>query len=87
MSNILYDKLQSLGVPLPPEEVTETKVTRWGHNKRYWAVRFSGGYAIGDWTSNLREFAFEEGFSYKKCKRQIEEAQRKLHEKRSNDNA
>jgi putative DNA primase/helicase len=87
VSNILYDKLQTLGIPSPPEEVTETKVTRWGHNKRYWAVRFTGGYAIGDWASNLREFAFEEGFSYAKCKQQIAEAQRKLTQKRNEDNA
>jgi hypothetical protein len=46
MSNTLYRKLSELGIPYPPEEVTDSKVTRWGHNKRYWAVQFSGGYAI-----------------------------------------
>jgi hypothetical protein len=74
VSSTLYDKLHRLGIPSPPEEVTAEKVTRWGHNKRYWAVRFTGGYAIGDWASNLREFAFEEGYSYAKCRQQIEVA-------------
>ena len=83
MSNILYEKLRELGVPEPPEEVTATKVTRWGKNKRYWAVRFTGGYALGDWTNGLREFAFEEGFNHKCCRRAILEAQRKLTKERN----
>jgi putative DNA primase/helicase len=78
VSSVFYDKLQSLGIPLPPEEVTESRVVRWGKNKRYWAVRFTGGYALGDWTCGLKDFAFEEGFDHKKCRRQIEKAQRKL---------
>jgi putative DNA primase/helicase len=78
VSSVFYDKLQSLGIPPPPEKVTESRVTRWGKNKRYWAVRFTGGYAVGDWVTNLRDFAFEDGFDHKKCRRQIEEAQRKL---------
>jgi putative DNA primase/helicase len=87
VSSVLCDKLQSLGIPAPPEEVTESKVTRWGHNKRWWAVRFRGGYALGDWSSGLKDFAFEEGFGYDKCRRQIEEARRKLTQKRNDDNA
>jgi phage/plasmid primase-like uncharacterized protein len=59
------------------------KVTRRGHNKRYRAVQFSGGYAIGDWSTDLKDYAFEEGFDYNKCKRQIEEARRKLTKERS----
>jgi putative DNA primase/helicase len=86
MSNTLYDKLQKLGIPLPPEEVTESNVTRRGHNKRYWAVRFRGGYAVGDLASNIKEYAFEEGFNYNKCRRQIEEARQKLAQKRNEDN-
>jgi putative DNA primase/helicase len=87
VSSVFYDKLQSLGIPLPPEEVTESRVVRWGKNKRYWAVRFTGGYALGDWVSNLREFAFEEGFDHKKCQRQIAEAQRKLTKERNTGHA
>jgi putative DNA primase/helicase len=87
VSNVLYDKLQSLGIPPPLEEVTESKVTRWGHNKRYWAVKFTGGYAIGDWTSGIKDYAFKDGYDYQKCKRQIAEAQRKLTKKRNDDNS
>jgi hypothetical protein len=83
VNNILYEKLQRLGIPDPPEDVTDSKVTRWGHNKRYWAVRFTGGYAIGDWASNLKDFVFEDGFDYKKCRKAIEEAQRKLTKERN----
>ena len=83
MNNILYEKLRELGIPDPPEEVTATKVTRWGKNKRYWAVRFTGGYALGDWTNGLKDFAFEEGFDHKRCRRAIEEAQRKLTKERN----
>ena len=87
MSSVFYDKLQSLCIPLPSEEVTESRVVRWGKNKRYWAVRFTGGYALGDWTCGLREFAFEEGFDHKKCRRQIEKAQRKLTKERNTGHA
>jgi phage/plasmid primase-like uncharacterized protein/prophage antirepressor-like protein len=83
VNNILYEKLRELGIPDPLEEVISTKVTRWGKNKRYWAVQFTGGYALGDWTSGLKDFAFEEGFDHKKCRRQIEEAQRKLTKERN----
>jgi putative DNA primase/helicase len=86
VNSILYEKLQRLGIPLPSEEVTESKVTRWGHNKRYWAVKFSGGYAIGDWSAGLKDYAFEDGFNYNKCRRQIEEAQRRLTKERNEGN-
>ncbi|MDR3187120.1 MAG: DUF927 domain-containing protein [Holosporaceae bacterium] len=86
MNNIFYEKLRELGIPEPPEEVIDTKVTRWGHNKRYWAVRFTGGYALGDWTNGLKDFAFEEGFDHKRCRKAIAEAQRRLTKERNEGN-
>ncbi|MDR2794968.1 MAG: DUF927 domain-containing protein [Holosporaceae bacterium] len=85
MNNVLYKKLQEIGIPAPPEEVTASKIVRWGHNKRYWAVQFIGGYAIGDWASNLQDYVFEDKYNYQRCKRQIAETQQKLTNKRHDD--
>jgi putative DNA primase/helicase len=83
MSDIFYEALQAHGIPAPKEDVTSGRVIRWGHNKRYWAVRFEGGYSFGDFVDGQKWEAFENNCDREKCKKEIREIQKRVQEEKS----
>ncbi len=67
---------------------------RWGHNNRFWARRFNGGYVFGDFVENLSLYVFDEDdytktelralrASMEKFRKEAEEEQRKINEEAS----
>ncbi|MDR0580868.1 MAG: DUF927 domain-containing protein [Holosporaceae bacterium] len=86
MTNILYDALQRHGISYPKEEVVSGRFTRWGDNAKYWAIRFVGGYSLGDFSEDFREDIFEENYDYETCKHEIKAIQKKLSETKKRDN-
>jgi putative DNA primase/helicase len=62
------------------------RFTRWGENKKYWAVKFVGGYSIGDFSEDFHENIFEENYDYETCKHEIKTIQKKISETKKRDN-
>jgi putative DNA primase/helicase len=86
MSNILYDALRKYGISYPKEEIVLNRFTRWGDNKKYWAIKFAGGYSIGDFSNDFHENIFEENYDYETCKHEIKAIQKKLAETKKREN-
>jgi putative DNA primase/helicase len=82
----LSDALQRRGILYPREEVTFNRFTRWGENKKYWGIKFVGGYAIGDFSNDFQENIFEENYDYETCKHEIKAIQKKLAETKKREN-
>jgi putative DNA primase/helicase len=83
---LLYEALKKRGIPYPKEDVVLGKFTRWGDNKKYWVIKFVGGYSLGDFSEDFVENIFEKNYDYETCKHEIKAIQKKLSAAKKRDN-
>jgi putative DNA primase/helicase len=54
----LLKALRTYDIEPPKGNIDSGNMHRWGHNNRYWARRFDGGYVFGDFVIGLSMYAF-----------------------------
>jgi putative DNA primase/helicase len=86
MSNFFEEALYRFNISYPSAPVDSQHMTRWGHNKRYWAKAINDGYVFGDFVEGIDEHIFpnnrkltrKECAEIEKTRREAEEEQRKI---------
>lgn len=79
MSAVLYEALRKAGIPLPNQEVTTARYTRWGKSKEYYAIQLAdgSGYFFGNFKENDGgHTVFEDG--KKADKKVVEQAKKQI---------
>lgn len=85
MSAVLYDALRTAGIPIPNQEVTTARYTRWGKNKEFYAIQLSdgSGYYFGNFKDQDNgHVVFENG--KKADQKVIEQARKKILQNQKN---
>jgi putative DNA primase/helicase len=91
MNNFLEEALSRFNIPYSSISVNNQAMTRWGHNKRYWARAINDGYVFGDFVESVSEHIFpsnrkltkKEWAEIGKATREAEEEQRRIWEEAS----